>query len=53
LEFTSSNNLINLKIPYDYIEEVVAGVNIFEKELTVKTSIGNIIFPPFPEISRA
>lgn len=40
LSFAAANNSIDVTIPYEFIEEVVAAVNIFEKELTIKTSVG-------------
>jgi hypothetical protein len=46
LQFAAANGA-NIIVPYDFIEEVAVEVNIFEKELVVKTSIGSISFLHF------
>lgn len=45
--FESSNNVVNLQVPFDHVEEINVKVQIFEKELAIMTSNGDIIFSQF------
>ena len=44
---------VEVNIPLEYVEEVTTRVKIFEKELSVVTSMGEVRFPYFPELPRA
>jgi hypothetical protein len=53
LVFNSSSNEVEINVPIDYVCEVQARIKTFEKELSVNTSMGELVFAHFPEISKA